>query len=341
MRIGFMMKWPKQSSVTGMQVIGDELYSESLCKAISRISGVESAEVFAPNRLPREKQDFMIYLNDQPPEASMADRHVLYLQNGYNEGSDRKLRELAIHGYDGFAFISNRLLETHIREGRSGIFLPFGVDTSVFYPRNADEQYAHEVAYVGNDIKGINRTERFILPAARFKFGLYGSWGPKVRPRLRHYEFMRNVARTGSGERALLMVQEEARTSRYRRILSRWSLGKIPQEDVPTLYSSAKINLNCSLQDCVDWDVITLRTFEVLACRGFLISDAVPSAERLLHGGMVFTTGGKDLVQKVRRFLEDEKERERIAQVGFEYTIENATIDARATELIDYLRGLA
>jgi len=311
--------------MVGQNFIGDEIYAESLCQAISRIDGVESAEVFAPNHEPQGRQDFMIYLNDLPPRPETADRHVLYLQNAYNEGSDRKLRELTAHRYNGYAFISHGLLDIHRKDGLDGIFLPFGVDTTTFYPRERDEGYAHEVAYVGNDIKGAERTERYILPAAKYDFGLYGNWDLSLRSRLGHYEFW----------------NKGGHIARHRRVLSRRGRGKIPQDKVPVLYSSSKINLNCTLQDCVDWDVITLRTFEVLACRGFLISDSVPSAERLLKDGVVFTTGGKDLEEKMDRYLDDDRERERIAKAGYEYTVKNATIQARAAELVNYLKVLA
>lgn len=319
-----MMKWPKgQSSTANKNVIGDEIYSESLSKAVSMIDGVESTEVFAPNNEPREKQDFMIHLNDLPPKQETADRHVLYLQNGYNEGSAQKLQELTRNKYDGYAFISHGLLDMHKKGGGNGIFLPFGVNTKEFYPTAKEDVYNHEVAYVGNDIKGVYRTERFILPAARFDLGLYGNWPVmKLRTRLGIYAFWE-------------------KKNRIRRALSKKALGKIPQEKVPVLYSSSMINLNCTLQDCVDWDVITLRTFEVLACKGFLLTDVVPSAERLLEGGVVFTTGGNDLVQKIEKYLHDEKERERIALKGYEYTIKNATIEAKAAELVAYLRGLS
>ena len=105
------------------------------------------------------------------------------------------------------------------------------------------------------------------------------------------------------------------------------------------LYSSSKINLNCTQQTCIDWDVITLRTFEVLACRGFLISDIVPSARETMQGCMVFTTGGRDLTEKIRYYLDHEDERLAIAQRGYEFVRNSATIDVRARELVGFLKA--
>jgi spore maturation protein CgeB len=90
----------------------------------------------------------------------------------------------------------------------------------------------------------------------------------------------------------------------------------------------------------VDWDVITLRTLEVLACRGFLITDKVPSAERTMDDCMVFTDGGQDLIDKITYYLEHTTERHAIATVGYEYVKKSGSIDARMAELAGYLETI-
>jgi spore maturation protein CgeB len=325
MKIGFYLKWPRGASGSrGCNVIGDELFAEAMCRVLSTIESVESAKIFAPNQLPREKPDVMIYLNDTLPHPEWAGKHVLYMQNAYGEGSDTLLEKFHEAHYDGYAFISNKLLEIHKKEGFPGIFLPFGVDNSFFYPRKMNDEYKFDVAYVGNDIKGETRSSRFLLPAQDFNFGLFGNW-QNPQPSLK---------------RRLMFWKPHEKIPAYKQEFFRLSKGKIPQEDVPVLYSSAKINLNCTHQDCIDWDVITLRTFEVLACRGFLITDKVPVAEKTMQGCMVFTEGDKDLKDKIRYYLENETERLKIAQKGYEYTTRFATLDMRMKELVSYLESI-
>ena len=119
MRIGFYMKWPRGSLGWAGNVIGDELYAESLASALRRRPGVTSAELYAPNRLPPAGGlDVLVHLNDEPPRRDWARRHVLYLQNTYGGGSDRALARFQGWGFDGYAFISNRLLEIHRASGR-------------------------------------------------------------------------------------------------------------------------------------------------------------------------------------------------------------------------------
>jgi spore maturation protein CgeB len=313
-KIGFYIQWPKGSLMTKGNVIGDELHAESMCKAL-RCLGIESCELYAPNHLPEERLDVMVYLNDTPPRKEWAAKHVLYMQNAFGEGSDNALVRLRELGFDGYAFISKKLLELHKNLGFRGIWLPFGVDTDIFHPAQAGEQYAHDVAYVGNDIKGKERTLLYLVPATGFDFGLYGNWSLHWRRRIKFWH-----------------------TLPYQWKFSRISKGKIPQEDVPLLYSRSKINLNCAIQDCIDWDVITLRTFEVLACKGFLITDRVPSAETELTDSVVFTDGGKDLEDKIRYYLAKPDEREKVAKKGYEYVMNNATSVKRMKTFLSYLR---
>jgi spore maturation protein CgeB len=314
MKLGLYVKWDKGSIRSGGNVIGDELHGEAMVRALRNFPEVGECALYAPNHLPSGKLDVMIYLNDTPPEERWARKHLLYLQNAFGEGSDKALASLRRHGYDGYAFISRKLLDAHLREGYRGIFLPFGVDTSVFHPRPKEPRYAFEVSYVGNDIKGEARSNLYLLPAARFDFGLFGNWRTQKL-------FWRNRP--------------------YQRRFAKISRGKIPQEDVPILYSSSRINLNCTAQDCVDWDVITLRTYEVLACGGFLITDRVPAAERELADCAVFTDGGPDLEEKIRLYLEKPAARERIARNGYEYAIRFATMESRMATLLEYMKSLA
>jgi spore maturation protein CgeB len=322
MNLGFMIKWPKGSlnSKRG-NVIGDELLGESLCTAIKRTLPGCNAQLYAPNYLPSDKLDVMIYLNAIIPIESYAKIHVLYLQNGgFGEAGVALLDRLKDYGYDGYVFFSRKLLELHKDAGGKGLFLPFGVDTTLFRPCQPRQIYSHDVAYVGNDIKGETATNKYLYPAVNFDFGLYGNW-ELPKPRLRFWNRWKKVAP-------------------YKKTFEKLSRGKIPQADVPVLYSSAKINLNCTLQDCIDWDVITLRTYEVLACRGFLISDIVPVAKETMQDCMVFTDGGEVLKEQIAYYLTHDKERQKIAQNGYEYVIQHASVEARAKELVNYLGGI-
>ena len=317
------MKWGKGlSSQAGRNVIGEELYFEAICRYLREMPGVDSAEVFAPNHFPREKLDVMVHVNDTVP-TNIADRNVLYLQNGYPHGADVALENLTQNGYDGYILLSDKLLEVHRSKGFDGINIPLGADIEFFHPRDNDLSLSFDVSYVGNDIKGKERTERYLMPATRFNLGLYGKW--EIGNRRRN---------------DLLSRFGMSYYERYRVKLSKISRGKIPQELLPVLYSSARINLNITLQDAVDWDFWNLRPLEIMACGGFLMTDRFPGLEREFEGGAVFTDGGKDLVKDIEYYLDNDGERSRIAKKGMELVRERHSIEHRAREVCDYLRGL-
>jgi spore maturation protein CgeB len=320
MNIGFYIKWDKFSINSKGNVIGDELWGEALCKSINIQFQDIKAELYAPNYLPKEKLDVMIYLNDIAPINNLAHKHILYLQNGYGVEAEELIKNLLQYNYNGYVFFAKKMKD--IFDTKYGtiesLYLPFGVDTDTFSPQKIKKEFIFECSYIGNDIKGEDATMKYLFPAVNYHFGLFGNWKiPKSR-----FKIWKNFAQKAP----------------YKKLFEKISKGKIPQEDVAYLYSSTKINLNCTLQDCIDWDVITLRTYEVLACRGFLITDIVPSAYETMQNCMIFTSGGDDLSQKIEYYLSREDERNEIAENGYNYVVKNASIDVRANELISYIK---
>jgi spore maturation protein CgeB len=315
MKIGFLIKWPRGSIKSKGNVIGEELYANAMCRILKRMTDIESCDLYAPNHMPGEPLDLMIHLNDTSPDPEMARKHIQYLQTSYLEGADKALEKFYERGFHGFAFVSKKLFQIHAEKGRPGIYLPLAADTEIFYPREINRKYAWDVSYIGNDIKGEERTLLYIYPGVNHSFGLYGNW--KLPFKLKYWKYRE-----------------------YQRKFSKITKGKIPQEDVPVLFSSSKINLNCTTQDYVNWDTISLRSFEILACRGFLISDRVSIAEKDLEGCAVFTDGGKDLEEKLEYYLARPDERGKIAQKGYQYVMENETIESRSGILLGYIRDI-
>ena len=260
-------------------------------------------------------------MNDSPPNEKFSKYHYLYLQNGYEDNIDQIISRILALEYDGYIFFSEmmkKVFDEKAHNLKKSLFLPFCVDIDFFYPREKDNRFNFECAFIGNDIKGSESTMRYLFPAAEFNFGLFGNW--KVE---RHkYKIWKNLKKLPP----------------YKKVFESISRGKIPQDCVPVLYSSAQINLNNTIKSCIDWDVITLRTYEVLACKGFLISDSVPIAEKTLKDCLVFTEGGKDLTGKIKYYLAHSKKRQEIAQNGYDCVLKNCSIDARVGELINHIQ---
>jgi spore maturation protein CgeB len=321
MKIGFYIQFNKYSISSKHNVIGDELFGESLCKSINKQFTDIKAELYAPNYIPKERLDLMIYLNETIVINEYAKKNIFYLQNAYDKEDYKTVVDRIVkNNYDGYIFFSKKIKDYYDINYKTpySLYLPFGVDADFFSPQNVDPKFNFDCAYIGNDIKGEERSMKFLYPAVDFNFGLFGNW--KIQKS--RFKIWKNFKKVPL----------------YKKTFERISKGKIAQEDVPKLYSSAKINLNVTAQSCIDWDVITLRTYEVLACRGFLITDKVPAAELTMKDCMVFTDGDDDLKEKIRYYLKNKDERIKISQRGYEYVNDNDSINNRAKELIKFIK---
>ncbi|MFH1741857.1 MAG: glycosyltransferase [bacterium] len=111
--------------------------------------------------------------------------------------------------------------------------------------------------------------------------------------------------------------------------------GPLPFDQLPDLFASSSINLNLHSLQCPR--SLNPRDFDVLAAGGFLLSDRVPEADAgLLADGedAVFYQGETDLSEKVHYYLENEDERNRIAERGHETVMERHLLLHRAEKML-------
>ena len=77
------------------------------------------------------------------------------------------------------------------------------------------------------------------------------------------------------------------------------------------------------------------RNFEVPGCRGFLLTDSTDELKNYYEDGkeIIIFKDVKDLISKTKYYLEHEKEREQIAQAGYNRTIKEHTYEKRFEEI--------
>jgi spore maturation protein CgeB len=199
------------------------------------------------------------------------------------------------------------------------------VDQEVFRPGPPVEEFQFDVAYVGNNIKGEELARRYLLPATDFNFGLFGNW------RIPADDPTPNIFRLGRRLRHRRAIRNTPPVFNTLRAFSR---GSIANHLTPQLYRSCRIILNTTGDDSRDCGVITLRTFEVLACRGFLITDFAPPE---IQNCVVVSTGGADLREKIAFYLAHPEARNEIAANGYEYAQKFGLMRQRAASLRLYL----
>lgn len=157
-----------------------------------------------------------------------------------------------------------------------------------------------------------------------------------------------------------------------------WPKGRLSQEEMIKIFSQSKINLNLtkssgsvSLRSLVGifikkadgkiridsplyWidnlksflnrnrEQIKGRNFEIPGCGGFLITGDADNLRDYYKAGkeIVIFENDKDLVKKIRYYLEHEKEREEIALSGYNRTIREHTYEKRFNDIFNKIIGL-
>ena len=107
-------------------------------------------------------------------------------------------------------------------------------------------------------------------------------------------------------------------------------------DDMVDVINSYKIHLNCNISNDINY-----RTFETTGCGTFLITNYTPGLEKLFDIGkeIVVYNDLNDLDNKVKYYLENEEEREKIANAGYERSKTDHTYYERAKTLVDIINN--
>lgn len=100
--------------------------------------------------------------------------------------------------------------------------------------------------------------------------------------------------------------------------------------------NSYKVAFNRNISDDLNY-----RTFETAGCKTFLLTNYTPNLGKLFEVGeeLVTYSSGEDLVRMIRYYLEHPKEREAIAEAGYNRVKRDHTYLRRASQLCDILQS--
>ena len=107
-------------------------------------------------------------------------------------------------------------------------------------------------------------------------------------------------------------------------------------DDMVNAINSYKIHFNKNIADDINY-----RTFETTGCGTFLLTNYTPGLEKLFDIGkeIVVYNDLNDLDNKVKYYLENEEEREKIANAGYERSKTDHTYYERAKTLVDIINN--
>jgi len=157
-----------------------------------------------------------------------------------------------------------------------------------------------------------------------------------------------------------------------------WSNGRISDREMIKIISQSKINLNFSQSSGTLWKQLGLiflgrkfdrslklnsplrwhsnfqmllaqkrkqikgRIFKVTGCGGFLLTDYTEGLEGLYEIGkeIICFSDFDDLIKKIKYYLENDKEREKIAQAGYERSLRDHTCEKRFNEMFKIIKKI-
>lgn len=150
-----------------------------------------------------------------------------------------------------------------------------------------------------------------------------------------------------------------------------WPAGHVSQDEMISIFSQSKINLNFTAGSGVLWKELGYlvvsrrwdrsirannplhypyllrsmlgtfrkqikgRNFEVPGCGGFLLTNYADNLKDYYEIGkeIVVYEGTRDLIEKIRYYLEHDAEREEIARAGYERTLRDHTFERRFNDI--------
>ncbi len=104
--------------------------------------------------------------------------------------------------------------------------------------------------------------------------------------------------------------------------------------EMPFVFRQSKINLNITTRSISSG--LSQRIWDVMACRGFLLTNYQPEIELLFQDGYHLETyrSHEEMIDKIRYYLTHDDEREEIALRGYKKVKENGTILSRVLDIL-------
>ena len=300
LRIGLQL--PIINTYTGA-VWGDEVMAVGLAEALRRQPDVDEAEVYSVGTI-HDNLDLIISFYPFPEcRVVSGPRQVWWFQAPRLSPPDGPV-EPAVPMYEAI-LCAGPLLAHRVRAAGATktLFVPMSANPEVYRPVTPRPDLAHPIVFCANHNRTRADVERYLLPLLPLGLAIYGS-GWDREPEL---------AESGCLK------------------------GRINPSDVPALYSSCQLVLSAHTTWHRDNDVPPSRLWGATCSGAPIISDRVPTAEKLFGDTIAFTSGGAELAELAALLLAHGNLRRDLAQRARERVIAGLTFDHHARRILDFL----
>ncbi len=122
-----------------------------------------------------------------------------------------------------------------------------------------------------------------------------------------------------------------------------WYKGVANWDKLRYIYSSSKIALNIHREEARLCNLsVNMRVFEVLGCGGFLINDNFSGFDELLKSkkGIIVARDSNEIIELIQYYLENQDERQKIAQSGQEEVYKYHTYSHRMEKMLNAISNI-
>ncbi len=221
--------------------------------------------------------------------------------------------------YDAVFTGGSEAYEILEKEGRSNLhWLPFGCDEKLHAPvqltKAEKEEYCFDLSFVGSGWKSIYPFRRTLLESLAtegYNIGVFGPGWEDIPESSPLFPCIKG--------------------------------GQTTPEEWRKIYAGSKIVFQSHYYDPsgkVPCYQVSPRVYEALVCGAFLLVDPQKDLLKLFTSGKELVTYNdeKDLKEKVAYYLEHPKEREKIAETGYQSALKQHTYTNRISEMLDKMK---
>lgn len=234
-----------------------------------------------------------------PKDDVKARKNILYIY--YVEGLHLNI----LDEVDVVVSGSQRLIrETLKPKGLTTYYVPQFTNPERFKPFEKDDNYKHDVLFVGSDNSGKGRECVNYAINTGAKFDVYGKFWDGRLPV--------NVLKGGY----------------------------IENDELYKHYANAKIVLNDHRRDMKYYGFVSNRIYDVTASGGFVLTDYMPEIERVYGDSIAMYKNYDEFKAKLDYYLSHEEERVKMVEKARKITLENFTNVKVAEFFVDILKNI-
>ncbi|MBI4649967.1 methyltransferase domain-containing protein, partial [Candidatus Desantisbacteria bacterium] len=283
----------------GRAVWGDEVMAVGMAQALTRLSEVEKVEIHDPVTI-HDNFDIIInyYLHPQTRFVSGPFNIWWYQAPIFSQYTLENMPAI-LSLYDGFMCASPDLAKFLKKFNRESMIFTMSSNEEYYHRVPSSDNFKADIVFCANNNRSLEDIKNYLIPLVPLGLKIYGSGWEKV-PELKDA-----------------------------------IKGPIHPKDVPALYSSAKLILSVHTKWHRENNVPTSRLWEASACRAPVISDKLPLAYELFGDSLIWTSGREDIVEKVKYYLQNEKELKEKAEKAYKITIEHGSFDKQVPKILE------